>query len=122
MNLKQIIIRALVAFAYYLDSNKTYKRVKTFFWRLMNDDTFPPKKIFDFFMFFLVLIRVGILLYDIKNEVYPLLEDFDFYFVTSVFAIEYLIRLWVYNDIHKIIIEEYEEANFLGREFLLWKV
>ncbi|GAB6044575.1 hypothetical protein JCM11957_01730 [Caminibacter profundus] len=88
----------------------------------MNDDSFPPKKIFDFFMFFLVLISVGILLYDIKNKVYPILEDFDFYFVTTVFAIEYLIRLWVYNDIHQIIIQEYEEASFLGREFNLKKV
>ena len=122
MRLKQIIIKALVAFAYYLDSNKTYKKVKTFFWRLMNDETYPPKKIFDFFMFFLVLASVGILLYDIKHKVHPILEDFDFYFVTSVFAIEYLIRLWVYNDIHKIIIQEYEEAHFVGREFNLWKV
>ncbi|NPA87295.1 MAG: potassium transporter TrkA [Epsilonproteobacteria bacterium] len=116
------IVKALVAFAFYLDSNKTYKKIKTFFWRLMNDDTFAPKRVFDFFMFFLVLISVGILLYDIKNDVYPFLEDFDFYFVTSVFLVEYIIRLWVYNDIHRIIIEEYEEANFLGRKFSVWKV
>ncbi len=88
----------------------------------MNDDSFPLKRIFDFFMFFLVLISVGILLYDIKHKVHPILEDFDFYFVTSVFAIEYLVRLWVYNDIHKIIIQEYEEAHFVGREFDLKKV
>jgi len=116
------IVKALVAFAFYLDSNRTYKKVKHFFWRLMNDDTFIFKRVFDFFMFFLVLISVGILLYDIKNKVHPILEDFDFYFVTSVFLVEYIIRLWVYNDIHKIIIQEYEEASFLGRGFQLWKV
>ena len=114
--------KALVAFAFYLDSNKTYKKIKQFFWRLMNDDNFIYKRIFDFFMFFLVLISVGILLYDIKNKVHPILEDFDFYFVTSVFLVEYLIRLWVYNDIHKIIIQEYEEASFLGRDFRVFKV
>jgi len=116
------IVKLLVAFAFYLDSNRTYKKIKHFFWRLMNDDSFIYKKIFDFFMFFLVLISVAILLYDIKNQVHPILEDFDFYFVTTVFLIEYLIRLWVYNDIHKIIIQEYEEANFLGRKFDLAKV
>jgi len=88
----------------------------------MNDDSFIYKRIFDFFMFFLVLISVGILLYDIKNKVHPILEDFDFYFVTSVFLVEYIIRLWVYNDIHKIIIQEYEEASFLGRDFRVFKV
>ena len=120
--IKKPIIKALIAFAYYLDGNKTYKKTKYFFWRLMNDDSFPPKKVFDFFMFFLVLISVGILLYDIKHKVHPILEDFDFYFVTGVFAVEYLVRLWVYNDIHKIIIQEYEEAHFVGREFDLKKV
>jgi len=116
------LVKALVAFAFYLDSNQTYKKVKRFFWRLMNDDSFIYKRIFDFFMFFLVLISVGILIYDIKNKVHPILEDFDFYFVTSIFLIEYIIRLWVYNDIHKIIIQEYEEASFLGRNFRLGKV
>jgi voltage-gated potassium channel len=119
---KEAFVKSLIAFAFFLDSNITYRKVKEFFWRLMNDDNFKYKKIFDAFMFVLVLLSVGILLYDIQNDVHPLLEDFDFYFITTIFAIEYLIRLWVYNDIHKIIIAEYEEANFVGREFNLKKV
>jgi len=73
-------------------------------------------------MLFLVITSVGILLYDIKHELNPWLEDFDFYIVTMIFAIEYVIRLWVYNDTHKIILEEYEESTFLEREFSLKKV
>ena len=119
---KKAIIKLIIAFAFYLDANPTYNKIKRFFWRLMNDDSFVYKKFFDSFMLILVLISVGILLYDIKHEIYPLLEDFDYYFITSVFLIEYLIRIWVYNDIHKIIIQEYEEATFLGREFDLKKV
>jgi len=88
----------------------------------MNDDEYAPKKIFDFFMLFLVITSVGILLYDIKHDLNPWLEDFDFYVVTMIFAIEYLIRLWVYNDTHKIILEEYEESTFLEREFSLKNV
>ncbi|WP_457560816.1 NAD-binding protein [Caminibacter sp.] len=114
--------KALIAFAFFLDSSTRYKKVKHFFWHLMNDDTYPYKKVFDTFMFFLVLISVAILLYDIKEKVHPFVEDFDFYFITSVFTVEYIIRVWVYNDIHRIIIDEYEEANFLGRPFSLKKV
>jgi len=119
---KKAIIKLLIAFAFYLDANPTYNKIKRFFWRLMNDDSFIYKKFFDSFMLILVLISVGILLYDIKHQIHPLLEDFDYYFITGVFLIEYLIRVWVYNDIHKIIIQEYEEATFLGREFDLKKV
>jgi len=120
--LKKAIIKLLIAFAFYLDSNTKYKKIKNLFCRLMNDDNFIYKKYFDIYMFVLVLISVGILLYDIKHEIHPFFEDFDYYYVTGNFLIEYIIRVWVYNDIHKIIIQEYEEATFLGREFSLKKV
>ncbi len=122
MNLKNSFVKALVAFAFYIDSNVKYKKIKDFFNKLMNDDDYVPKKIFDFFMLFLVSISVAILLYDIKHDLNPWLEEFDFYFVTSVFAVEYIIRVWVYNDVHKIILEEYEEATFLDREFSIKSV
>ncbi len=120
--IKEAFIKALIAFAFFLDSSLRYRKIKEFFCKLMNDDTFFYKKIFDAFMFVLVLISVGILLYDIKSELHPLVEDFDFYFITGVFMVEYVIRVWVYNDIHKIIIQEYEESNFVGRPFSLWRV
>jgi len=118
----EAIVKLLIAFAFYLDGNVKYQKVKNFFRRLMNDDDYTPKKVFDFFMLFLVIASVGILLYDIKHQLNPWLEDFDFYVVTTIFAVEYVIRLWVYNDIHKIIIEEYEESTFLERKFSLKKV
>ena len=118
----EAIKRLLIAFSFYLDSSPVYFKVKNFFYKLMNDDTFVYKRYFDIFMFILVLTSVTILLYDIKHNILPIFENFDYYFVTGVFLIEYIIRLWVYNDIHKIIIAEYEEANFVGREFSLKKV
>ncbi len=119
---KEAIIKLLIAFAFYLDSNQKYLKFKRFFSRLMNDDNFRYKHYFDIFMFFLVLISVGILLYDIRHEIHPLLEDFDYFFITGVFLLEYIIRVWVYNDIHKIIINEYEEATFLNRDVSLKKI
>ncbi|NIA11779.1 MAG: potassium transporter TrkA [Nitrospiraceae bacterium] len=88
----------------------------------MNDDTFKYKRYFDIFMFTLILISVTIFLYDIKHESHPFFEDFDCYFVTGVFLIEYIIRVWVYNDIHKIIIQEYEDSTFVSRKYRLLAV
>ncbi|WP_456479900.1 ion transporter [Nautilia sp.] len=122
MNFKKVIIKALVAFAFYLDSNLRYKKIKGFFRKLMNDDEYIFKKAFDFFMLLLVISSVGILLYDIKHRLNPWIENFDFYVVTTIFAVEYIIRLWVYNDTHKIILEEYEESTFLEREFSIKNV
>jgi len=118
----EAITKLLIAFAFYLDGNIKYQKIKNFFRRLMNDDDYTPKKIFDIFMLFLVITSVGILIYDIKHQLNSWLEDFDFYVVTTIFAVEYIIRLWVYNDIHKIILEEYEEATFLERKFSLKNV
>jgi voltage-gated potassium channel len=120
--MKETLVKALVAFAYYLDSNRRYRKIKNFFYRLMYDNDFYLKHVFDFFMFFLVLLSVIVLLYSVNNEIHRLLEDFDYYFITLVFIVEYIIRVWVYNDVHKIIIQEYEESNFLGKEFSLLKV
>jgi voltage-gated potassium channel len=111
------LIKALVAFAFYLDGNEKYINFKRKIDRLLNDTSYISNKIFDIFMLILVSISVAILLYDVKHKINPLFEKFDFYFVTTIFIIEYILRVWVYNDIHKIIIEEYEEANFLEREF-----
>ena len=117
--LSEAIRRLLIAFAFYLGSHPAYSKIKRFFYRLMNDDTFAYKRYFDIFMFILVLVSVTILLYDIKHNILPFFENFDYYFVTGIFLVEYIIRVWVYNDIHKIIINEYEEANFIGRQFSL---
>jgi len=118
----EAFIRLLIAFSFYLDSNQSYLKIKKFFTRLMNDENFSYKRYFDIFMFVLVLASVIILIYDIKHKIHPLIEDFDYYFITGVFLFEYIVRIWVYNDIHKIIIAEYEESNFLNRPFRLKKV
>ncbi|GAX87517.1 voltage-gated potassium channel [Lebetimonas natsushimae] len=111
------LVKALVAFAFYLDGNEKYIKFKRKTDRLLNDPTYMPNKIFDIFMLILVSISVAILLYDVKHNINPFLEKFDFYVVTTIFVIEYILRVWVYNDIHKIILEEYEISSFLERGF-----
>ncbi len=112
----------LIKFAYYLEANELYRSIKTFFYNLLENDNYPYKKYFDFFMIFVILSSVTLLVIDVKHHVPKWLDDLDLYFVTTVFIVEYLLRMWVYSDIHRIVIEEYEEALFFGKKLSLWNL
>ena len=107
----------LINFAFLLDSSTKYQKIKRFFYNLLNNDSYPYKKYFDIFMIFLILSSVVILIEEVTTPISKLLYYYDVFFVTGVFILEYVLRLWVYNDIHKIILEEYENAHFLNKEF-----
>ena len=109
----------LLKFSYFLDSSKRYNKIKTFVYNLLENDNYPYKKYFDFFMIFVILSSVTLLVMDVRHQVPKWLDDLDLYFVTTVFIMEYLARLWVFSDIHKIVIEEYEEANFFDKKISL---
>ncbi|WP_353662428.1 ion transporter [Hydrogenimonas sp. SS33] len=117
--MKELFVKYLVAFSYYLESAPRYKRVKRFFNNLLNNDDYPYKKYFDLFMVFIILSSVIILVEDVHHHVAKFLEWYDLYVVTVIFIVEYLLRLWVYGDIHKIVIARYEEAEFFEKEFSL---
>lgn len=112
----------LIKFAYFLESSERYRNIKRFFYNLLENDDYPYKKYFDFFMIFVILSSVTLLVIDVKHQVPKWLDDLDLYFVTTVFIIEYLLRMWIYSDVHKIIIDEYEEALFFDREVSFWKI
>jgi len=67
-------------------------------------------------MITVILFSVTILVIDVKDHIPAWLDDIDLYFVTTVFVIEYFLRMWIYSDIHKIIIEEYEESQFFDKK------
>jgi len=120
--LKQIVIRYLVAFSYFLEGAYRYQKVKKFFNNLLNNEDYKYKKYFDYFMVFIILSSVSILVIDVKEHVAMWIDTYDIYVVTSIFITEYILRLWVFNDIHKLIIKEYEESQFLEKPFNLSKV
>ncbi len=103
-----LICKKLLLYAYRLDTSMGYLSLKLFFKNLLLNDSFRYKKYFDYSMITIVLVTVGIYLYDIK-------ENVGFWlFVVEVFAIfvfiaEYILRFWVHSDIHKIIIEKMED-------------
>jgi len=109
----------VVRLAYVLQNSRRYARVKSAFKAILTDPAHPYNKYINFAILFFIFTSVSILIYDVKNPLPSFLHFYDIYFVTAVFLVEYLLRLWVYSDMHRIIISEYEKASFLGRAFSL---
>jgi voltage-gated potassium channel len=105
-----------------VEGSKGYRRVKDFVYDLIENDSYPYKKYFDFFMIIVILTSVTLLVIDVKHHIPLWLDHLDLYIVTSVFIVEYLARMWIYSDVHKIIIEEYEESFYFEREISLVSV
>jgi len=108
----------LVEFSYRLEESVRYRRVKAFFHDLLENPRSPWRAPFDVTMMVLVLSSVALLIYGVKNPLPGWAVAYERGVVT-VFILEYLLRLWVYNDSHRIFIEHYERAQFLGHPFRL---
>lgn len=116
-----MLTRLLVYFAYFLKSSARYQNTKRFFYNLLENRDSRLKSWFDAFMICLVMTSVFLLIYPVDAE----LKQIDRWFEQSVimlFIIEYLLRLWLYNDSHKIILEHYEKAEYLNIPFRPAKV
>lgn len=115
------LARWIVYACYRLEDSRSYNRFKTFVYNLMENPTSAKKVWFDAIMITLVLLSVFFLIYEVRNPSGPFVTAFEA-FVVTVFIIEYLLRLWIYNDTRKLIIEMYEEAEFLHEPFRFWPV
>ena len=95
----------IVKLSYALDGSKSYQDTKHFFRSLLEDVNYPYKKYFDYFMIFLIVTSITILIASKTVNLPQWLIDFDIYFITFIFGLEYLLRLWVKHEIHKYVIE-----------------
>ena len=116
-----LLSKPIIAFSFKLASSARYRGIKRFFYNLLNNDDYPPKKFLDIVMISLIVLSVGILVYEVRHEVPSWLLEFDIYGITLIFLLEYLLRLWVHDDLHRRIVEEHEKAQFLGASFRLHK-
>ena len=112
----------LLSFAYHIEASKRYHTLKKFVYNLIENDSYPHKKYFDFFMIMVILTSVTLLVIDVKHHIPVWLDHLDLYVVTSVFIAEYLARMWVYSDIHKIIIDEYEEGFYFEKNVSIFHI
>lgn len=110
-----MLTRALVYFAYHLKTWPRYQRCKQFFRNLLENPNSRLKSYFDVLMIALVITSVFLLISEADGKV-GAVEWYE-HAIVSLFIIEYLLRLWIYNDNHRIIIEHYEKAQYLGIRF-----
>lgn len=108
-----------IRLAYGLHSSKRYQKIKTHTRDILTNPEYRYRKYVDFVMIFLIITSVGVLVYEVKHSVPAWLTFYDIYVVSMIFLIEYLLRLWVFSDVHTVIIEEYKKAHFLKIDFSL---
>ena len=108
--------RFLVRSSYRLADSQEYQRVKRFVYTLLEDPDSRIRPYFDVSMMILVLASVTALVYETYGE----LGVYGFLFeavVVTIFIVEYLLRMWIYSDAHRIVIEHYERAQFVDEAF-----
>ncbi len=116
-----IFARALIKAAYYLQNAARYQKIKKFFHNILENPAYPYKRYLDLFMIFLIFSSVFILIREVKHPVGDILYDFNTYVISLFFLVEYILRLWVHNDISTIIIERHQKDELLSRPFNLFK-
>lgn len=115
-----MLSRLIVYFAYYLNASPGYLKTKRFFWHLLEDQDSKLKSYFDMLMIGLIFLSIYFLFYDAGHELPGIAYYFE-KFIFTVFICEYVLRLWVYSDTHKIIIEQHEKSIYLNIKFGLFK-
>lgn len=108
--------RFIVSLAYKLEAAKKYKKFKEFTYNILENNSYKYKRYFDFFMVFLVISTVAIMIFEVNHKHLAILDIYEF-FAIMIFVFEYIGRLWVNSHCHKIIIEDYENANFLKKKY-----
>ncbi len=114
-----MISRVIVHFAYFLKTSRHYTQIKQFFYNLLENQQSRMKSYFDIFMICLVMLSVFLLVYSVEHTLNKAGEIFE-QCVVFIFISEYLLRAWLYSDSHRIIINEYEKAQYLTIQFSLF--
>jgi voltage-gated potassium channel len=109
----------IVRFCYAIEQSLAYRRWKGFFYDLLENPHARVRPYFDISMALLVLASVLLLVLAVRQDMGPWALVFERVAV-SIFIAEYITRLWLYNDVTRIVIEHYERAQFLGERFRLW--
>ncbi len=113
------VTQSVIKLCYDLAASTGYSGFKRSVYDLLENPKAPIRPYFDVFMIALVVASVLLLIYEVKHDLGRVSDLFEKVAVT-VFILEYLLRFWVYNDSHKLIIEDYERAEFINEPFRLW--
>ncbi len=113
----------IVSFFLYLAHNHKYTSFKAKVRDTLKNPKNKFKQYIDYFLIFLIISSVAIFMYEVKHPtIGPFLDFYAIYITSFFFLIEYLINLWLYNDIHTDVLAEYNRATFLNTKADYFKV
>ncbi|NOQ17554.1 MAG: potassium channel protein [Methyloprofundus sp.] len=116
-----MLTRLTLFLAYYIKASRHYQKTKAFCYDLLENPHSKLKSYFDVFMITLVMSSIFLLIYEVQHttgEWAILFENF----VVTIFISEYLLRGWLYSDVHNHIIKQHENSEYLGTPFCLHRV
>lgn len=105
-----------IKLAYAIENSPSYHRWRHFLVDILQNEYSSRKKIFDFFIIFLVLTTVGLLVYEVRHPIDENLLYYE-YFAVGIFILEYIGRFILSFESHKQIIKDYEEALYLNIKY-----
>jgi voltage-gated potassium channel len=94
---------------------------KEWFRQLLVAQQSIARSYFDLFMMLLVTSSVVVLMLQVRYSLGAWTILFE-QLVVSLFIAEYLLRLWIFNDWHKLIDDEFEQAQLSGVPINGWKL
>ncbi len=111
-----ILSQQLLRLSYLLEDSRRYRHAKEWVYELLEGPTSPIRRLFDLAMIGLILVSVSVLIYE---ERHPLGLPGDLFnnLVVLILVVEYLLRLWVCNDAHAIILEYHQRSEYLNAPF-----
>lgn len=109
----------IVKIAYKIESSKSYHWFRTFLVNILINNNSRQKRVFDLFIIFLVISTVGILIYEVKNEL-PKYATYYELFAIIIFIFEWIGRLIVSFESHKQILKDYEESQMFNIKYNAW--
>jgi len=95
----------LIKLSYYLEGSAKYKKTKYIFNLFLNDTRYSYKNYLDYFMIVLIIGSISMLIVGKTVDIPEWIIDIELYFVTIIFSLEYVLKLWLKNDMRKDIIE-----------------
>ena len=111
-----MLTRLIIYVACFLKTSPYYKNTKRFFYDLLENPDSRIKSRFDVVMICLILFSVFLLIYEVDIRLTRIDELIEQVLI-ALFIIEYLLRVWLYNDVHKIILAQHEKAVYLNSPF-----
>ena len=96
-----------------LKNNQSYQNRKKFFRELLENRETSYTKYFDFFMVTLIVLSVFTLVLSKTYNIPDWILFIDIYLISLIFLLEYLVRFWIFSDVHKLVLEHQKKASSL---------